>query len=153
MSEPEQQQPKEYTAMGADLKAIEDFIYSTMNHTREWELAENAYQRILSCSRPHPAPARDIKELFRKEIAKWKDEDPLFMAYVHGQDAGRIEGDRKAREDVLDKVIAWKRKHGYWFTVNQISGEKRYHFEPDRFEGFIKELRITTPQCEQEQPR
>lgn len=50
----EQQHPKEYTAMGADLKAIEDFIYSTMNHTREWELAENAYQRILSCSRPQP---------------------------------------------------------------------------------------------------
>jgi len=32
---------------------------------------------------------KDVKELFRKEIAKWKDEDPLFMAYVYGQEAGR----------------------------------------------------------------
>jgi hypothetical protein len=31
------------------------------------------------------------KELFRKEIAMWKDEDPLFMAYVQGQEAGRGE--------------------------------------------------------------
>jgi hypothetical protein len=45
------------------------------------------------------------------------------------------------REKVLDKIVAWKRKHGYWFTVDTISGEKRYHFEPDRFEEFIEELR------------
>jgi dihydroxyacetone kinase-like predicted kinase len=34
---------------------------------------------------------RDVKELFRKEIAKWKDEDPLFMAYVYGQEASKKE--------------------------------------------------------------
>jgi len=41
-----------------------------------------------------------IKELFRKEIAKWKDEDPLFMAYVYGQEAGK----KDERDEVLDKV-------------------------------------------------
>ena len=56
---PDAQQPqREHPIDGADLKAIENFIYSTMNHTKEWELAENAYQRILTArSRPHtPAP-------------------------------------------------------------------------------------------------
>lgn len=41
-----------------DLKAIEDYIYSSMNHTDEWRKAEQAYQNILSArSRPAPAPA------------------------------------------------------------------------------------------------
>jgi hypothetical protein len=47
-----------------------------------------------------PQAARDAKELFRDEIAKWKDEDPLFMAYVYGQKAGR----KEEREKVLDKL-------------------------------------------------
>jgi uncharacterized protein YlzI (FlbEa/FlbD family) len=76
---------------------------------------------------------------------------PQHQIWQHCPVAGEIA--RKAREDVLDKVIAWKRKHGYWFTANRISGEKRYHFEPDRFEEFIKEIRHNAQQSEQEQPR
>jgi hypothetical protein len=53
----------------------------------------------------------------------------------------RAEAAKAATENMLDAVIAWKRKHGYWFTVDSISGEKRYHFEPDRFEEFIESLR------------
>jgi hypothetical protein len=86
-------------------------------------------------TRPHPTPAPC----------------PQHQIWQHCPVAGEIA--RKAREDVLDKVIAWKRKHGYWFTINGISGEKRYHFEPDRFEEFIKEIRHNAPQTEQEQPR
>jgi flagellar biosynthesis/type III secretory pathway protein FliH len=41
----------------------------------------------------------DVKELFRKEIAKWKEEDPLFMAYVYGYEAGKKDG----REKLLDE--------------------------------------------------
>ena len=94
-------------------------------------------------SRPHPAPAQCITTC--KCTYHWEN-----CEKCREHDAAIA---RKEREDVLDKVIAWKRKHGYWFTVNQISGEKRYHFEPDRFEAFIKELRSTTPHSEQEQPR
>ena len=52
-----------------------------------------------NCSRPYQSE-RDIKELFREEIAKWKDEDPLFMAYVYGQEAGK----KDERDKVLDKL-------------------------------------------------
>lgn len=38
-----------------DLKAIENFIYTTMNHTLEWKAAEQAYQNILN-ARSRPAP-------------------------------------------------------------------------------------------------
>jgi hypothetical protein len=66
------QQQQQFVA-GADLKAIEDFIYSTMNHTREWELAENAYQRILTTrSRPHPAPKFNSTELILLAHDEWK---------------------------------------------------------------------------------
>jgi hypothetical protein len=51
-----------------------------------------------------PQAARDAKELFRDEIAKWKDEDPLFMAYVYGQKAGR----KEEREKVLEKFVAFR---------------------------------------------
>lgn len=58
----------------------------------------------------------------------------------------QMQAARKAeRERVLDTVVAWKRKHGYWFTINAISGEERYHFEPDRFEEFIESLRGGEP--------
>jgi hypothetical protein len=53
----------------------------------------------------------------------------------------KAEAAKAEREQVLDAVIAWKRKHGYWFTIDAISGEKRYHFEPDAFEEFVKSLR------------
>jgi hypothetical protein len=42
----------------------------------------------------------DVKELFRNEIAKWKDEDPLFMAYVYGYEAGKKDGVK----DMLDEL-------------------------------------------------
>ena len=42
---------------GKDLKAIEDYIYSTMNHNPDWRKAEGAYQNILAAhSRPAPSP-------------------------------------------------------------------------------------------------
>lgn len=52
---------------GKDIKAIENYIYSSMNHTPEWEKAEQAYQNILS-SRTQDTPAQQriadaIKEL------------------------------------------------------------------------------------------
>jgi hypothetical protein len=65
--QPQREQPVD----GADLKAIENFIYSTMNHTREWELAENAYQRILTArSRPH-TPAPDTMTISVKEFEQY----------------------------------------------------------------------------------
>ena len=79
------QQPKEHQIDGADLKAIEDFIYSTMNHTREWELAENAYQRILTVrSRPHPAPTDEQCRICSQATAKAAREDALneFMMAI-----------------------------------------------------------------------
>lgn len=48
----------------------------------------------------NPQAERDVQELFREEIAKWKDEDPLFMSYVYGQRAGR----KEEREKVLKEV-------------------------------------------------
>jgi hypothetical protein len=71
------EQPKEHQIDGADLKAIEDFIYSTMNHTREWELAENAYQRILTVrSRPHTSTEEEICKrcLCTSPCQPWFDE-------------------------------------------------------------------------------
>jgi hypothetical protein len=50
----------------------------------------------------HIAP--DVKELFRKEIAKWKDEDPLFMAYVYGQEAGRKERAPSPAYKILESI-------------------------------------------------
>lgn len=50
---------KQKTPYAKDLKAIEDYIYSTMNHTPEWEKAEQAYQNILSSHTPaHPPEAQ-----------------------------------------------------------------------------------------------
>lgn len=49
---------------------------------------------------------REVKELFRKEIGKWKEEDPLFMSYVYGQEAGR----KDERDKVLDNLITWIRE-------------------------------------------
>jgi hypothetical protein len=64
-----------------------------------WSEEKDLHRSIRS--RPYQNQ-RDAKELFRKEIAKWKDEDPLFMAYVYGQEAGR----KEATEKVLDKTYA-----------------------------------------------
>jgi uncharacterized protein YlzI (FlbEa/FlbD family) len=112
-------------------------------------------------SRPHPAqPIESTKGMEHRKSrlasggssrAPRREESRHTCTNLDEHDAAIA---RKAREDVLDKVIAWKRKHGYWFTINGISGEKRYHFEPDRFEEFIKEIRHNAPQSEQEeQPR
>ena len=112
--------------------------------------------------RPHPTPApcphwkdaRNLKSDFRDQIkgdhyCNLEAPCPQHQIWQHCPVAGEIA--RKAREDVLDKVVAWERKHGYWFTINGISGEKRYHFEPDRFEEFIKEIRHNAPQTKEDQ--
>jgi hypothetical protein len=70
-------------------------------------IAEKAEILQIIDARPYQ-PERDVKELFRKEIAKWKEEDPLFMAYVYGQEAGRKEGCDK-KEDQLADVSNIKR--------------------------------------------
>lgn len=102
------------------------------------------------CPLPRPSPAPD-DIAFKDSII---EQQKIHIENLNAKMAEMMHGAaRKAREDVLDKVIAWKRKHGYWFTVNRISGEKRYHFEPDRFEEFIKEIRHNAQQSEQEQPR
>jgi hypothetical protein len=113
---------------------------------------------FLDTLRPSPAPAQNLRTAFIEEDNAFKDsiieQQKLHIETLNSKMAEMMQGAaRQAREDVLDKVIAWKRKHGYWFTVNRISGEKRYHFEPDRFEEFIKEIRTAALQSEQEQPR
>lgn len=49
-----------------DLKAIEDYIYSSINHTEEWKKAEQAYQNILN-TRSRPAPSQ--------KTCNWKEDD------------------------------------------------------------------------------
>ena len=57
--------------LAKDLKAIENFIYSTMNHTPEWKAAEQAYQNILN-TRSRPAPASpDADMLLNNLLAKF----------------------------------------------------------------------------------
>lgn len=54
---------QEFTARSSELKAIEDYIYSTMNHTPEWRKAESAFQRILSRDKT-PSPAAPTKQAY-----------------------------------------------------------------------------------------
>jgi hypothetical protein len=56
----------------------------------------------------------DVKELFRKEIAKWKDEDPLFMSYVDGYEAGKKDG----REKLLDEFEVYVKENYLKYVVN-----------------------------------
>lgn len=143
-----------------------DWIYLVGDISTQYELDFVRQFGHAMKSRSHPAQARSGCDGCRKETEHLDCPTPGHCDQMkcpiccEGSDFPTLpeeikkyeaEAARKAREDVLDKVIAWKRKHGYWFTVNQISGEKRYHFEPDRFEEFIKELRITTPQSGQEE--
>jgi len=64
----------------------------------------------------------DVKELFRKEIAKWKDEDPLFMAYVYGQEAGRKE-ERDAVLDIGEILESLCKTDLYWYNKGVTEGE------------------------------
>jgi hypothetical protein len=73
------QQQREQLVDGVDLKAIEDYIYSTMNHTPEWKRAEQAYQNILTArSRPHtPAPAAPV------DFTCWRGDCKLHDDCIH----------------------------------------------------------------------
>jgi len=81
------------------------------------------------CPLPYQSE-QDIKELFRKEIAKWKDEDPLFMAYVYGQEAGR----KDEREKVLDELHKKARSQANSTTKSSSQVYKMV-------KGWIEELR------------
>lgn len=70
---------------------------NTGQHTIEISGYQDRGEVFLIDYAPHSSQQFDVKELFRKEIAKWKDEDPLFMAYVYGQEAGA----KDEREKVL----------------------------------------------------
>jgi len=50
-----------------------------------------------------PAPASDPED-WRKEVAKFTEEDPLFMAYVKGQEAGRAEATAAENKRILKKI-------------------------------------------------
>ena len=74
-----QPHPQQQFVAGADLKAIEDYLYSNFNHTPEWKKAEAAYQNILSArlDATHtsaPAPAPDIIPMTRESLQAFKDE-------------------------------------------------------------------------------
>lgn len=57
----------------SDLKAIEDYIYSSMNHTPEWRKAEEAFQRILSHT-----PVKSEQEIREKVL----DEFPNIITCI-----------------------------------------------------------------------
>jgi len=40
----------------------------------------------------------NLRDEFHKEIAKWKEEDPLFMAYDYGYKAGKEEASSHNKE-------------------------------------------------------
>ena len=79
---------------------------------------------IYGCASHSNATTPDVKELFRKEIMKWKDEDPLFMAYVYGQEAGRKEGfikdpleyleRRKRIQSIINEIVSASHSMGYY---------------------------------------
>lgn len=90
------------------LKPIEDYIYSQMNHTPEWEQAERAFQYVLH-SRPYPAPAQENNLL--KQIRE-------LHAAAHKE---------MCKEDADSEHIAfWK---GSWLAYNNVAGLVE-HMEP-----------------------
>ena len=70
---------------------IDGYVYD--NH----ETAKNINKLVKS--RPTPAPT---DEQWRKEVAKFTEEDPLLMAYVEGQKAGRAEATAAVLNDLHD---------------------------------------------------
>jgi hypothetical protein len=94
------------------------------------------------CVRSHLyQPERDVKELFRKEIAKWKEEDPLFMAYVYGQESGR----KDERDTVLELLDGLRKYANGEYKEADLSDNEhdlRIHLEyENRIWGIMKELR------------
>jgi hypothetical protein len=67
---------------------------------------------------------QDVKELFRKEIAKWKDEDPLFMAYVHGEWAGRTTERDRVLDELVKKMDARSDEHHIFVNIMEGEGKK-----------------------------
>ena len=45
------------------------------------------------------------------------------------------------REEVLNEIKTWMRKHCYWFTPSRSLDEQRYHFDPVAFGEFLLSLR------------
>jgi hypothetical protein len=126
MTSDAQQPQREHPIDGADLKAIENFIYSTMNHTKEWELAENAYQRILTArSRPH-TPAPEHKPLVGFEF------NPACDCSVCQDEKAAWEqrAARTATLATLDKIIAYRKAQSKVFGVQTAwEGEGAYILE------------------------
>jgi hypothetical protein len=82
----------------------------------------------------HPAAEQDVKELFRKEIAKWKDEDPLFMSYVYGEEAGK----KQERERLLERI--YNRLNALYETV-ELHGHYRRILTDSDIESLFVELK------------
>lgn len=70
----------------------------------------------------------DIKDLFRKEIGKWKEEDPLFMAYVYGQ------------ETEQRKIDYLKKEYGLKVLETFVDNIKSRCFHKFTWEDFFKEV-------------
>jgi hypothetical protein len=50
---------------------------------------------------------------------------------------------REENKRVLDAIKEYTRHHGYWYKIKE--DEKRYHWEPARFDEFLKSLRTQEP--------
>jgi hypothetical protein len=71
-----------------------------------------------------------VPEEFRKIWNKYMEEHDAEIA-------------REENKRVLDAIKEYTRHHGYWYRIKE--DEKRYHWEPARFDGLLKSLRIQEP--------
>ena len=95
------------------LKAVTNF--------HDWGDEYEAHLKALDEIPFSPLSEEYLKEWFHKEIGKWKDEDPLLMAYVHGQEAERKKFSdelKKERERTMDE-----------FGILHGEDAKRFHEE------------------------
>jgi hypothetical protein len=111
--------------------------FSELRH-EGWNLwkGQEAIDEILG-KRPNPCEENGCTDIENcDEICQHSRLfSPLQMQEAKEQAA------KAAREQVLDAIINWKRKNCFWIRVDTITGQKRYHFDPDRFEEFIDILR------------
>ena len=88
-------------------------------------------------TRSTPAPASDPED-WRKEVAKFTEEDPLLMAYVKGQEAGRAEATASENGRVLDELSQSIDEHTIVFH------QERF-IKSDVLEEEIRSLRRSQP--------
>jgi hypothetical protein len=86
---------------------LEELQSTWGSDSRKREIVATVLSHPFTSAPTQDTTGQEIKELFRKEIVKWKDEDPLFMAYVYGEEAGR----KDEREKVLDELKSLMLSH------------------------------------------